>query len=392
MKKIIALFTVLFILSGLTAYAEPEELKSSDGQFIYTSRGVITAFLGGTVITVPSEIDGTAITEIGTLMCYGKNITTVMIENGITSIGVSAFEDCDADYVQIPGTVTVIDEAAFRGCKSLASVTLEDPDLEFGKDAFANTGHISFAVPCTFDRAKLTGKLSAAKGDDNFDFILLHSELTELPGEKDIFGDTLSFCQTCGTKVSPNFGWNTLPFADVLSDSWYYTYVGIVFDAGIMNGKSETAFDPDAGLTVAEAAKIAAVIHAKQTWAAEEFAAGGEHWYDVYVNYCRRNEIIDDDVNLDWEKSATRAEMAYIFSRCDTDIVYINEVTTSDIPDVSDETDFSYEILELYNRGIAVGSDAAYTFYPDTGVKRSEAAAIVSRILNPRLRIALPKN
>ena len=76
-------------------------MRSSDGRFIYTSRGVITAFPGGT-----------AVTEIGTLMCYGKNITTVMIENGMTSIGVSAFEDCGADYVRIPGTVTVIDEAA----------------------------------------------------------------------------------------------------------------------------------------------------------------------------------------------------------------------------------------------------------------------------------------
>ena len=70
---------------------------------------------------------------------------------------------------------------------------------------------------------------------------------------------------------------------------------------------------------------------------------------------------------------------------------YINEVPLTDIPDVYDTTPFAYEILDLYNKGIAVGSDEYMNYYPDSQVKRSEAAALISRILCHELRIELPK-
>ena len=90
-------------------------------------------------------------------------------------------------------------------------------------------------------------------------------------------------------------------------------------------------------------------------------------------------------------KNATRAQMAYLFSRCDTEPYYINEVPLTDIPDVDETTPFAYEILDLYNKGIAVGSNEYYAFYPDSEVKRSEAAALISRILCRDMRIELPK-
>ena len=94
---------------------------------------------------------------------------------------------------------------------------------------------------------------------------------------------------------------------------------------------------------------------------------------------------------FDWNANATRGQMAYLFSRCDTNPYYINDVPLTDIPDVYDTTPFAYEILDLYNKGIAVGSDEYMTFYPDSQVKRSEAAALISRILCYDMRIELPK-
>lgn len=83
--------------------------------------------------------------------------------------------------------------------------------------------------------------------------------------------------------------------------------------------------------------------------------------------------------------------MAYLFSRCDTEPYYINEVPLTDIPDVDNSIPFAYEILDLYNKGIAVGSNEYYAYYPDAEVKRSEAAALISRILCWDMRIGLPK-
>ena len=117
----------------------------------------------------------------------------------------------------------------------------------------------------------------------------------------------------------------------------------------------------------------------------------GENWYDVYVDYCYDKAILEDYIIFDWEENSTRAQMAYLFSRCDVNPYFINDVPITDIPDVYDTTPFAYEILDLYNKGVAVGSDEYMAFYPDSQVNRSEAAALISRILCYDMRIELPK-
>lgn len=158
-----------------------------------------------------------------------------------------------------------------------------------------------------------------------------------------------------------------------------------------MVGKSDTHFNPDDGMTLAEAATIAARIREDQFHEHTTFEPEGEHWYDVYVNYCYRNGIIERELTFDWDKKATRAEMAYLFSRCDLTDYYINEVPITDISDVNSKTPYYHQILDLYNKGVAVGSDEHLTFYPDESVKRCEVAAIVARIMNTHMRIELPK-
>ena len=55
------------------------------------------------------------------------NITTVNINNGVTSIGNSAFSGCDGlTSVTIPNSVTSIGSSAFSGCDGLTSVVVDD--------------------------------------------------------------------------------------------------------------------------------------------------------------------------------------------------------------------------------------------------------------------------
>ena len=100
--------------------------------------------------------------------------------------------------------------------------------------------------------------------------------------------------------------------------------------------------------------------------------------------------MIEEGVSFDWNAPITRAQMAYLFCRADATNYYPNDVPITDIPDVTEETLFATEILELYNRGLAVG-DENMRFYPDQPIKRSEASAIVSRILFDYFRVELPK-
>lgn len=58
---------------------------------------------------------------------YGEKVLRIVIEEGVTYIGVSAFNYCiDATSVTIPDTVTKIGHGAFQSCKSLTDVTLPD--------------------------------------------------------------------------------------------------------------------------------------------------------------------------------------------------------------------------------------------------------------------------
>ncbi len=391
MKKLISILMVVTLLISNVAFAA--DLYSADGMFGYTEDGTVTFFFGGEVASIPSEIDGTQITDVGEEICFDLGISTVYIEEGIKTIHKSAFEGSNTEYADIPSSMELVGDRAFANCVNLSGVVLNSDKTNFGENAFAGTGYIEFAVSCTADQEVMRKKIMLAKGDSNFDFFIIHSAVTESMVEKDIYGGNMLYCEDCETKINPYGEDIELPFSDVSDDAWYYTYVQNAYSHGILNGKSETIFDPDAGLTCAEAAKIAAVIHNNNRVDEEvvEFNQTGDKWYDVYVDYCYKNEIIEDYITFNWEKNATRGEMAYMFSRCDKSDYYLNDVPITDIPDVYDTTPYAYEILDLYNKGIAVGSDEYMTYYPDSQVKRSEAAALISRIVRFDMRIELPK-
>lgn len=397
MKKVVATLTLLTLFLSTAVFSEAELLKSSDGNYEYTADGVITAYYGEEIVTVPAEIDGVKIKKIGEMIFFDLEISSVYIEAGIEEIGKSAFEGCNIEYANIPSTLTIIRDSAFANCANLSEITLGSEQIVFGRNVFSGIGYIDFCVPCTADKDALKRKISTAKGDDNFGISEFHSNLAESMTEKDIYGENMIYCEDCGFKGSKYSENIRLPFSDVSDDAWYYPYIQTAYSFGIINGKSESVFDPDTGLTCAEAAKIAAMIHSrsrndnKDNNKEDIFSPMGSNWYDVYVNYCYENAILEDYIVFDWNKNATRAQMAYLFSRCDANRDYINEVPLTDIPDVYDTTPFAYEILDLYNKGIAVGSNEHMAYYPDSQVKRSEAAALISRILCCDMRIELPK-
>jgi hypothetical protein len=78
-------------------------------------------------------------------------INTVIIEPGITSIGVGAFMTCpNLVNVSIPSSVTKVDGSAFADCPMLTSIDFPSGVVELGGWAFAGcTGLISVSLPAT---------------------------------------------------------------------------------------------------------------------------------------------------------------------------------------------------------------------------------------------------
>lgn len=78
-----------------------------------------------------------------------NNLHSVVIEDGVTSIGSGAFSQCqNLTSITIPNSVTEIGECAFSGCTGLTSVTIPNSMTEIGEYAFSDcTGLTSVAIP-----------------------------------------------------------------------------------------------------------------------------------------------------------------------------------------------------------------------------------------------------
>ncbi|MBQ6165630.1 MAG: leucine-rich repeat protein [Clostridia bacterium] len=75
---------------------------------------------------------------------YRTQIKSVVIENGVTGIGESAFSGCSIlTSVTIPGSVTSIGSYAFYGCSSLESVTIPGSVTSIGYRAFYNCSSLN---------------------------------------------------------------------------------------------------------------------------------------------------------------------------------------------------------------------------------------------------------
>ena len=80
---------------------------------------------------------------------YHEDIKTVVIDNGVTSIGDHAFEGCTSlANITIPGSVTSIGDHAFEGCTSLTSITIPNSVTSIGDHAFEGcTSLTSITIP-----------------------------------------------------------------------------------------------------------------------------------------------------------------------------------------------------------------------------------------------------
>ena len=106
-----------------------EDGVTSIGNSAFESCGGLTS------VTIPDSV-----TSIGNFAFSGcEGLTNITIPNSVTCIGMKVFGGCSGlTSITIPNSVTSIDEGAFEFCSSLTSIFLPDGITSIGVGAFVN--------------------------------------------------------------------------------------------------------------------------------------------------------------------------------------------------------------------------------------------------------------
>ena len=140
------------------------------------------AFSGCTALTtvdLPANL-----TSLSESLFSGSGLTSITIPSSVTEIQRQCFDGTGLTSVVIPASVTKVSFYAFAGCRSLSSVTFENPSTSFDNGVFQNcTALTTIALP-----ANITGI-----PDNMFQSSGLTS-ITIPSGVKVIGGDAFSGC------------------------------------------------------------------------------------------------------------------------------------------------------------------------------------------------------
>ena len=128
MRKKLFTFLLAIVASVGTLFAESSGTCGENLTWTLSDDGVLTISGTGAMTDYSSSAPW-----------YSSNssITSVIISDGVTSIGSSAFSHCSSlTSVTIPNSVTSIGEGAFSGCIGLTSVTIPNSVTSIGDWAF----------------------------------------------------------------------------------------------------------------------------------------------------------------------------------------------------------------------------------------------------------------
>ena len=183
-------------------------------------------------------------------------------------------------------------------------------------------------------------------------------------------------------------------FTDVKENEWYGfrkdKVIARAYEYGLMEGNSATDFNPEGNITVAEAITIASRVNSIYRTGVTFTPANNPsaQWYQAFVDYAVEHGIITAKAFSEYDRTATRAEMALIFSSALPKEEFPTQNSVNTLPDVSSRTPHRDAIFMLYQAGILAGNDAQGTFNPGNNITRAEAAAIISRVILPDTRLS----
>ena len=176
-----------------------------------------------------------------------------------------------------------------------------------------------------------------------------------------------------------------LPFTDMAEGQWFYEAVKYVYDAELMNGITDTTFEPDSTTTRGMIVTVLSRMAGEREVSGESIFTdvAARSWYEDAINWAAANEIVNGygEGIFAPDRTITREEMAAILNRyaefAGLDVSASDDLTVfPDADSVSDraETNVSWAVAE----GLLTGQDDSTLDLAGTAT-RAEIATILMR-------------
>lgn len=191
-------------------------------------------------------------------------------------------------------------------------------------------------------------------------------------------------------------------FSDLTEDSAFYSNVAALYEYGLSVGRTDGTFGLRDDLTVGQiiifAGRIRSLYRTGDPEAGPD-AHGGDGDASTavrYLRYLQAEGVIGTELDGDLSAPATRAQAAHVLANTlpaealpavNADLVTQAYASRRFITDVTEYTPYYQDILALYRAGVSMGSDAAGSYSPDQPITRGAAAAMLTRMVDPSLRV-----
>ena len=193
-------------------------------------------------------------------------------------------------------------------------------------------------------------------------------------------------------------------FPDVPAGHTFYENIAALYELQLTVGKADGTFGPSDPISVSQAVIFAGRVRslyrtgAPETGPAAHKADGEQAVCAPYLSYLKAEGLLGNELDGVLFTPATRAQMAHLLANLlpEEALPPINrEVITEAyarrvfVTDVDEYTPYQQDILRLYHCGVVKGSDETGSFLPHQPITRGAAAAMLTRLVTPDLRIQL---
>lgn len=331
--------------------------------------------------------------EVSVTDSHGTSVYPVDGKYALTSGETYTYTVSASGYVTKTGTYEVTDEASQTVTVSLSressgggSSTVEDPEKEYTV-TFDTNGGSSVTKQTVVSGDKAVKPADPTKDGYEFAGWYTDSGLTKAYDfSSKVTGSITLYAKW--TEAEDDQPVQEVTFSDVPSDAWYAEYVSYLAGKGIVNGKAENTFAPDAQITRAEFVKIIAGVAGADVSgsAASGFSdVASDAWYAPYVAWGVKNGIINGTSATTFNPNGniTREDMATIIKRY-TDFAKFTLPTDTAAADFSDSaqiSSYAADAVKAMQQANIINGKGDNTFAPKDNATRAEACKMLTVLM-----------